>query len=332
MVTETACIFGRRLSEARRRGFTLLELVVVIAIIGLLAALIAPAVQRSREVARRVECGNHLRQCAVGIALHEEAIGWFPTGGWSKRWLGHPDRGYEKDQPGGWIFNLLPYVDQRALRELGRGQTLPDSAINAQRVQTGLSLFMCPTRRGSELFANSRPYFFCATVSQVARNDYAMNGGHLPFLYGDGPATYPAATTFAWPDNSTVTGLSYQRSRVRPGDVRDGLSNTYLVAEKHLRLDRYFSGDDLGDNETLLSGDDRDLIRFTGGEFDVTFSPLSDRMIAAQEGLIFGSAHAVGFQAAFADGAVRTINYQIAQQVHSRLGNRRDGKPVSLSD
>jgi prepilin-type N-terminal cleavage/methylation domain-containing protein len=320
------------LVQVHQPGFTIIELLVVISVVGLLMALLVPAVQRSREVARRAECSNHLRQCAVGILSHEETFGWFPTGGWSKRWLGHPDRGAGTDQPGGWIYNLLPFVEQRSIHDLGRGQMPPDAAVNARRTQTALPLLMCPTRRGAELFANSRTYLFCDVVTAVARNDYAMNGGHLTFLYGDGPATFAAATSFAWPDSSSVTGLSFQRSQVRTRDVRDGLSHTYLVAEKHLRMDRYFSGDDQGDNETMTSGDDRDLIRFTGGEFDVTFHPQSDQWIAAQEGLIFGSAHSQGFQAAFADGAVRTMNYSLSQEIHSRLGNRRDGKPVSLGD
>ena len=98
-------------------------------------------------------------------------------------------------------------------------------------------------------------------------------------------AILAGASGFAWPDASFVTGLSFQRSRVRHGDVTDGFTTTYLVAEKHLRRDRYETGDDLGDNETALSGDDRDLVRFTGGEFDVTFKPSGKRERMEEVGL-----------------------------------------------
>ncbi len=311
------------------RGFTIIELLVSIAVIGLLMALLLPAVQSIRETARRTQCANNLRQIGLAIIEHEEAFGWYPTGGWSKRWIGHPDRGNGLDQPGGWIYNVLPFVEQKALHDLGAGTDPPDAAINAQRVQKSVGLFHCPSRRTGQ-FTNSQPFYFCNSVGSVARNDYAMNGGHLPLLYGAGPTTFAGAAGFAWPDATFVTGLSFQRSRVRHGDVTDGFGSTYLVAEKHLRRDRYSTGDDLGDNETALSGDDRDLVRFTGGEFDVTFKPLSDAFITGQEGLIFGSVHEQGFQTVMCDGSGRMVNYHIDQAVHSRLGNRKDGKSVEF--
>ena len=93
----------RQTRNRRQAGFTLVELLVVIAIIGILIALLLPAVQAAREAARSLECRNHLRQLAVAALNHEQAHGHYPTGGWGFYWIGDPDRGFAEDQPGGWI-------------------------------------------------------------------------------------------------------------------------------------------------------------------------------------------------------------------------------------
>src|SRR5436190_20501114 len=98
----------------RRFAFTLVELLVVMAIIGILIALLIPAVQAARESSRRATCANNLHQLAVAIKLHEETHHIFPTGGWGADWVGDPDAGFGPRQPGGWIDNILPYIEQKA--------------------------------------------------------------------------------------------------------------------------------------------------------------------------------------------------------------------------
>lgn len=304
----------------------------VIAIIGVLVALLLPAVQAARETARKTQCKNNLKQLSLAAIQHEELYGWYPTGGWSKRWIGLPDRGAGVKQPGGWIYNVLPFVEQTSLYSLGGSDSANAEHLkeNAARLTTPLGIFTCPSRRGQQNYTNTRLFLLSDPVENVARNDYAFNGGHRAMTYGGGPDTLADAESFSWPDNRTATGISFQRSRVRHRDITDGTTNTYLVAEKHIRFDYYFTGTDHGDNESMYSGDDRDLVRFTGSEFDTSFRPLSDAFASAQEGFIFGSVHPEGFQAAFADGSVRFIQYGLSQKVHSRLGNRRDSRVVSF--
>src|SRR5262245_27159488 len=105
-------------SQPGRRGFTLVELLVVISIIGVLMSLLLPAVQSARESGRRTQCLNNLVNLGKATLQHMGANKErLPTGGWGPRWVGFPDGGSGQNQPGGWVYNLLPYMEANALHD-----------------------------------------------------------------------------------------------------------------------------------------------------------------------------------------------------------------------
>lgn len=328
------------------RGFTLVELLVVITIIGILISLLLPAVQAAREAARRAQCGNNLKQIGLAALNHENAHGFFPSCGWGWAWVGDPDRGFGKTQPGGWVYNILPYMEQEALHQLGAGKSDADKKAAAAEVcKTPIAAFNCPSRRRAVAYpatysGGSFHAYNADPVSVHARSDYAANGGTTVQVY-TGPSSVPAPDWTGWPSWSlTCDGVSYLRSQVTMAGIRDGASNTYFVAEKYLRPEDYMTGYDGADNTSMYQGQDWDVQRWGNGENPLpngqagptnAFPPRQDTP-GYSNWMIFGSAHAGGFQAVFCDGSVHTISYSIAAEVHTRLANRKDRNPVDSSE
>ena len=310
------------------RGFTLVELLVSIAIIGILMSLILPAVQAAREAARRTQCKDHLHNLALAMEHHLEARGHYPTNGWGYLWFGEPERGSDPAQPGGWIYNVLPYLEQAPLRRLGEGDNpAAKPQTLAQVAQTPLPVFECPSRPGSgPLPASPKIVFRNVTWAElVAKTDYAAcegdyitdtRGGPASLVEGDSPF-------YAWKDVSGATGVCYLRSRVRAADVRDGLSTTVMLGEKYVSTGGYLTADDLGHDQSMYSGVDVDINRWTLEEDGPQWDGEESRIRA------FGSAHAGGPHFAFCDGRVRAVSQNVNRRVYRLLGNRRDGKPVS---
>jgi len=330
-------------SGTTRAGMTLVELLVVIAIVGLLCALLLPAVQAAREAARRTTCASNLRQLAVACLTHEQVQGFLPTGGWGAAWTGDPDRGFSSRQPGGWAFNLLPFIEQGALHGLGSGQA--DAATKADlavfRLQTPLQLFTCSTRRAAGLWPldagkNSRPLNVVAAPADatrlpavVARGDYAANMGSGTFptnryRSGGSPSTTAEADAMTESDwqNSygpPPDGLVFRRSRVRLKDVVDGTSGTYLIGEKYVNPDGLRNGTSDDDDQCLFSGHDRDVLRVGLGP------PVQDRPGFNPTSISFGSSHPDACGMALADGSVTPVAYSIDPLVHQARAARNDG-------
>jgi len=324
------CIAGNSQSRA---AFTLVELLVVIAIIGILMALLMPAVQSARESGRRTTCRNNLRQIGVGAREHLRAQGFYPSSGWGWRWVGDPDRGYGAKQPGGWIYDLLSFISQAELRELGYRGTVAEKRAAAARVaETPIEIFNCPSRRSAQAYvAYYGGGYHAQNADKVpahARTDYAVNTGSIgPTTFG-GPGSESQGDDpnwSGWPAwRHGQTGVSHLRSEVKK--VEDGLTKTYLAAEKYLNPDHYTNGHDGADNTSMYQGHDWDVNRWANN----VNRPHQDRPGYTNFNS-FGSPHSASFHAVFCDASIKSISYNIDPDTHRRLADRNDQEVIDDS-
>jgi type II secretory pathway pseudopilin PulG len=294
-------------SNRCKAGFTVIELLVISAIIGLALMLLLPVLQHTRETARRMQCFNHIKEMALACAEHQATLHHFPTGGWPGPtfWMGDPDCGYGKRQPGGWTYNILPFLENKALHDWGRNKSPAEKkAISAKRAQTPLDIYYCPSRRLPTLYPISSTmgvtYPNMNPVSFAARTDYAANGRLQKGLT-----------------------IIYANSIVSIKEIRDGLSHTYLIGEKNLMVDHYKDGAGMGDTLPVYGNSSWDWER------SGNVPPARDRR-GHDNSTAFGSAHPIGFNISFCDGSACTIKYDIEPVMHQRLSDRSDGKPAVI--
>lgn len=324
----------------RRRwpqGFTLVELLVVIAIIGVLVALLLPAVQAAREAARRTQCTNNLKQLTLAMLSHEDVHGHLPSGGWYGAWLGDPDRGFDGDQPGGWIYNLLPFIEQQTIRDMGSGLTDRGKwPVYDQRDRLAIPMLNCPTRRPAVPYPNTQghtPYNARASELHV-RSDYAANAGDVRFLEAYVLDTISTKRTFDavlsapdWPPRlSWSSGIVSSGKTIPLRAITDGLSNTYAVGERNINANNYEDGNEHGNDWSMWCGYQDDIVRST-----YHYRPDGEDRVPVQDtpGLDyedhFGSAHPGGCHISYVDGSVDLVGYDVDPEVHRRSGHRSEG-------
>lgn len=325
-----------RHGQNKLRGFTLVELLVVIAIIGILIALLLPAVQAAREAARRMQCSNQLKQFGLAIQNHLNAQGCFPTGGnkpWPNFALNIVDgRANPPEKMGiSWGFQILQYLEQESIHSITNAEELRKVAP---------SLFYCPSRR-TITFYPANGYALMDYAAAVPGNKTFANHENEPSFWAGHMATSEGhndrwtilpdkeyrgvITRITWWRHVTIPGQGQWKgspARIQMRDITDGTSQTMVIGEKFIPPSRYKSGD-WCDDCGWSDGWDPDTLRST------TYIPMMDIEESSNKRCYrFGSAHPGGFNTVFADGSVHSISYDIDPIIFNYLGNRKDGEVI----
>jgi prepilin-type N-terminal cleavage/methylation domain-containing protein len=324
----------------RRAGFSLVEVLVVIAIIGILVALLLPAIQAARESARRAQCQNNLKQLGLALHQHHDAHKELPVGGAVVISLAQAFPNVSLDQfTGGsrtigcrgrtWIISLLPFLEETPMFEaynIATNPRLSRVTVMLWDSDRPLDVMTCPSRRPAMAHpANDWTADDFYTPKTVVRGDYATNGGeHIGPLLMDRSGHLQ---TLSINNGIVQSGYGSARRGVRFRQIFDGLSKTYLVGEKYVNAAHYLTGLDPGDVNSMYLDHCYCTTRYGGQEL-----PPHQDSASMTNMRIFGSAHPSTWHAAFCDGSVQAISYSIDPVAHGRLANRQDGLPVDASE
>ncbi|EMI52643.1 DUF1559 domain-containing protein [Rhodopirellula sallentina] len=339
-----------RTQHSDQQGFTLLELLVVIFIIGLLVALLLPAVQSAREAARSTDCKNRMRQLALASHMHHDAVGYFPPARYESRPGAEPSQQCGLETPT-WLARVMPYIEQTALGQ--RWDLSKPWYEHPEAVRTTVpDIFLCPSRRsgtrplgtrslrttvdggGGRLPCGCpippRPVDVSLDI-EGALCDYAGNHGDLT------PGSTGASTDFYYGGNGTGVIISVRpqckdgvatapADRIRMASVSDGTSSTFLFGEKYIppeQLGQFpedspaYDGDHLPASSRLAGPG----LRLAHGPSDILADMFS-----------FGSWHPAGVHFALVDGSVRMFDSHTDTKILGSLANRKDARVVELAN
>jgi len=206
----------RNMRRSRSGGFTLVELLVVIAIIGILIALLLPAIQAAREAARRLSCMNNMKQIGVGLLNYENALGRFPPSDTHYYDVVDPDDPPPScvDNKWGWGVLILPYLENKVWRDLIDVDHLIHFGNNPAHVKTIIPIYICPSAGPGKVVAAT---------------------GNIPGDKDVGETNYVATATYRTDVKYARTyrgeGVIYVRSSIKVTDIMDGTSKTFLITE-----------------------------------------------------------------------------------------------------
>lgn len=347
------------------RAFTLLELLAVIAIVSVLSALLFSGIQSAREDARRTTCAHNLKQIGLALLNHLDARGFFPTAGTNSEdftSIVDNEPGFERL---GWGFQLLPYIEQRALYNVSKG--LPPTARNPalqhrSLVEIPISVYTCPSR-------GARVAEDVSTGATYALGDYAgITFGYIGDVqwrntHNDEDLLGRIYREFAWRSTIAKGGQNYQGEYhhwppVRAADVADGLSHSLAIMEKAVWCERYststasaaavccetFGWAHNAHQPTMrsISGDGGHAFGGSSGNWYGSpgrgVGPPLRGDDQPRKGDLdfdqgFGSAHVGVITALFSDGSVRPIDNNIDDSMGGvlfRLGCRDDGLTINV--
>lgn len=299
-----------RSEDCPRPGFSLLELLVVIGVIGVLVGLLLPAVQNVREAANCVRCANNLHQIGLALQSYEHRMGALPPS-------------HDGSQLFSWAWKILPDLEQDNLYRRG-SQTASDRFhVNAVDVRIDVPVFYCPTR--------ARPANAWTGIQSFPISHGTCGGHPMPPTFDSlvaTPGDYAASVgTTGSTDSVAVPGGGVARPNgvfqfavgVHFDWIKDGLSNTLLVGEKHIPTEfrgQYPYEGSLWDGHNPMPN-----TRGAGPDFPLATNRQDPRWC-------FGSYHQGICQFVYADGSVHQLRNTINPAVLGLLANRADGQPI----
>ncbi|MDC0935546.1 DUF1559 domain-containing protein [Pirellulales bacterium] len=291
-------------ARARRRGFTLVELLVVIAIIGVLVALLLPAVQAAREAARRTQCLNNQKQIGVALLNYHDTQGNFPYA-----------HGWDGIYTWAWSALILPYVEEAAAYDLCNFDIGYNSVGNRHAIKQKFHFYQCPSAPPNELIS------CCANIpgmEDTAETNYAAISHNRRYTWFWGGAEGPPARN--------EVGVMHYNSQVRMREITDGTSNTFYVGEVDVDQDDQFKTDYPSYcTPSCFVGS-----MWSNTNHITTFYGINARL-DWDKGSI-NSHHPGGANFLFVDGHISFFSESIDQDVLNGLASRDGGEVVSMDN